>query len=56
MLPTLVVEQALLLGQKLTELRHPDHKLITYPGLGHTFYPVQRLGATIRTNSGVCVK
>jgi uncharacterized protein len=35
------LEQALLLEQKLTELRHPDHKLISYPGLGHTFYPAQ---------------
>ena len=35
------LEQALLLEQKLTELRHPDHMLITYPGLGHTFYPAQ---------------
>jgi pimeloyl-ACP methyl ester carboxylesterase len=35
------LEQALLLEQKLTELEHPDHLLITYPGLGHTFYPAQ---------------
>jgi uncharacterized protein len=35
------LEQALLLEQKLTELGHPDHKLITYPDLGHTFYPAQ---------------
>ena len=35
------LEQALLLEQKLTELGHPDHILITYPGLGHTFYPAQ---------------
>lgn len=35
------LEQALLLEQKLTELRHSDHMLITYPGLGHTFYPAQ---------------
>jgi dienelactone hydrolase len=34
------VEQAYLLEQKLTELRHSDHTLITYPSLGHTFYPV----------------
>jgi uncharacterized protein len=42
------LEQALLLEQKLTELGHPDHMLITYPDLGHTFYPahgsVQPLG------------
>ena len=33
------VHQAFLLQQKLTELRHPDHILITYPNLGHVFYP-----------------
>ena len=33
------VQQAFLLQQKLTELRHPDHTLITYPDLGHLFYP-----------------
>jgi len=27
------------LQQRLTELNHPDHTLITYPGLGHVFYP-----------------
>jgi hypothetical protein len=27
------------LQQKLTELSHPDHILITYPNLGHLFYP-----------------
>ena len=31
--------QALLLQQELTEARHPDHTLITYPNLGHVFYP-----------------
>ena len=34
------VEQAFLLEQRLTEINHPDHALITYPGLGHSFYPV----------------
>ncbi|HVD36806.1 MAG TPA: alpha/beta fold hydrolase [Nitrososphaeraceae archaeon] len=33
------VQGALVLRQKLTELRHPDHILITYPNLGHEFYP-----------------
>lgn len=33
------IDQALLLEQKLTELKHHDHTLITYHGLGHTFYP-----------------
>jgi alpha-beta hydrolase superfamily lysophospholipase len=30
---------ALLLQQKLTEINHTDHVLITYPNLGHEFYP-----------------
>ena len=33
------IQQAFLLQQKLTELKHPDHTLITYPDLGHLFYP-----------------
>jgi uncharacterized protein len=33
------VQQAFLLHQRLTEARHPDHTLITYPDLGHLFYP-----------------
>ena len=33
------VEGALFLQQKLKEINHPDHILITYPDLGHEFYP-----------------
>jgi hypothetical protein len=33
------VQGALLLQKKLTEINHPDHILITYPNLGHEFYP-----------------
>jgi len=33
------IEQAILLQQKLTEVGHPDHTIITYPDLGHLFYP-----------------
>lgn len=33
------VQQAFLLQQRLTEVNHPDHTLITYPDLGHVFYP-----------------
>ena len=33
------VQQALLLQQSLIEVNHPDHTLITYPNLGHFFYP-----------------
>ena len=36
------VQQAFLLQQKLFELNHPDHTLITYPDLGHLFYPSTR--------------
>ena len=32
-------EQAFLLQQRLTDINHPDHTLITYPNLGHAFYP-----------------
>jgi len=31
--------EAFLLQQRLTEINHPDHTLITYPNLGHLFYP-----------------
>ena len=33
------IQQAFLLQQRLTEVNHPDHMLITYPNLGHLFYP-----------------
>jgi len=33
------VQQAFLLQQRLTDVNHPDHTLITYPNLGHVFYP-----------------
>ena len=36
------VQQSFLLQQRLTELNHPDHTLITYPDLGHHFYPSSR--------------
>jgi uncharacterized protein len=37
------LEQALLLEQTLTQMKHPNHALITYRGLGHTFHPAQDL-------------
>ncbi|MFY9967118.1 MAG: alpha/beta fold hydrolase [Nitrososphaeraceae archaeon] len=36
------VEQGLLLQQRLAEVNHPDHLIITYPGLGHLFSPTNR--------------
>jgi uncharacterized protein len=33
------VQQAFLLQQRLTDVNHLDHTLITYPDLGHLFYP-----------------
>jgi alpha-beta hydrolase superfamily lysophospholipase len=36
------VQHAFMLQQRLTELNHPDHTLITYPNLGHTFYPLSQ--------------
>jgi uncharacterized protein len=35
--PLTPVQQSFLLHQRWTEVDHPDHTLITYPGLGHTF-------------------
>jgi uncharacterized protein len=37
------LEQALLLEQKLTQMKYQNHTLITYPRLGHTFHPAQGL-------------
>jgi uncharacterized protein len=33
------LQQALLLQQRLTEVNHPDHLIVVYPHLGHTFVP-----------------
>jgi hypothetical protein len=33
------VQQAFMLQQRLTDVNHPDHTLITYPGLGHDLSP-----------------
>jgi uncharacterized protein len=33
------VQGALLLQQRLTEVNHPDHLIITYPDLGHSLSP-----------------
>jgi predicted esterase len=38
------VQQAFLLQQRLTDVNHPDHALITYPNLGHVFYPSSQWG------------
>jgi uncharacterized protein len=35
--PLTPVQQSFLLEQRLTEVEHPDHTLLTYPDLGHTF-------------------
>ena len=35
------VFEAHFLDQRLMEVGHRDHALITYPGLGHSFYPVE---------------
>ena len=34
------LQEAFLLEQRLTQTKHPDHTLRSYPGLGHSFYPV----------------
>ncbi len=41
------IQQAFLLQQKLTELKHPDHTMITYPDIGHLFYPSSKWLTTI---------
>ncbi|MGH9997712.1 MAG: alpha/beta hydrolase family protein, partial [Nitrososphaeraceae archaeon] len=38
------VQQAFLMQQRLTDVGHPDHTLITYPDLGHVFYPSSQWG------------
>lgn len=40
------VPQAFLLQQRLTEINHPDHTLITYHNLGHLFYPTNQWQST----------
>jgi hypothetical protein len=40
------VQEALLLQQRLTDVNHPDHTLITYPNLGHGFYPSTKWSST----------
>jgi len=34
------LDQAFLLEESLANSNHPHHTVITYPGLGHTFYPI----------------
>jgi len=34
------LQEAFLLEQRLTQTKHPDHTLKSYPGLGHSFNPV----------------
>ena len=33
------LNQALLMQQRLTEVDHPDHQIVVYPNLGHSFVP-----------------
>ena len=48
------VQQAFLLQQRLTDVNHPDHSLITYPNLGHVFYPSSQWQTSDWTYSAVC--
>jgi len=34
------IQEAFLLEQRLSQVKHLDHTLRSYPGLGHSFYPV----------------
>ena len=47
------IQQAFLLQQKLTEVRHPDHTLITYPNLGHLFYPSSQWVTAVEGPMGI---
>ena len=40
------VQESFLLQQRLTDINHPDHTLITYPNLGHSFYPSSQWSTT----------
>ena len=48
------VQQAFLLQQRLTDVNHPDHTLITYPNLGHVFYPSSQWTRGRSRNRAVC--
>ena len=48
------VEQAFLFQQRLTDVKHPDHTLITYPDLGHLFYPSPQMSTSSWTHPTVC--
>ena len=34
------IQEVFLLEQRLSQVSHQDHTLYSYPGLGHSFYPV----------------
>jgi uncharacterized protein len=40
------IQESFLLQQRLTDVNHPDHTLITYPNLGHSFSPSSRWSTT----------
>jgi hypothetical protein len=40
------VQESFLLQQRLTDVNHLDHTLITYPNLGHSFYPSSQWSTT----------
>ena len=40
------IQESFLLQQRLTDVNHPDHTLITYPNLGHSFYPSSQWSTT----------
>jgi uncharacterized protein len=48
------VQQALLLKQRLTEVKHPDHTMVTYPNLGHEFHPSSRWFTKKWTYTRIC--
>jgi hypothetical protein len=47
------IQQAFLLQQRLTEVNHPDHTLITYQTSG-IFFSFQRMDDFLWTNTTIC--
>jgi hypothetical protein len=49
------VQQAFLLQQALIDKKHPDHTLITYPNLGHVFYPSSEWLTSLGAYTTICL-
>ena len=55
MIPGRIIPKFKAHGDDLSmEVNHPDHTLITYPGLGHTFLSIKELDSTSGANRREC--